>query len=66
MVGGDLTRADEWTVSLLTNPEVLAVDQTATHSRPVIVNGKITVWVASPKPRDLLRCRIQPENRAKK
>ncbi len=46
MVGGDLTKADDWTKSLLTNQEILAVDQTATHSRPIIVNDKIIVWVA--------------------
>ncbi|HEY4980286.1 MAG TPA: glycoside hydrolase family 27 protein, partial [Candidatus Acidoferrum sp.] len=52
MVGGDLPRANEWTVSLLTNPEVLAVDQTATHSRPVISNEKIIVWLAESGTKD--------------
>ena len=52
MVGGDLTRADEWTMSLLTNPEVLAVDQTATHSRPVISNENIIVWLAESGSKD--------------
>ena len=46
MVGGDLTHADEWTTSLLSNPEVLAVDQTATHSHPAIANEKVIVWLA--------------------
>lgn len=52
MVGGDLTRADEWTVSLLTNSEVLAVDQTATHSRPVLSKGNVTVWLAESDTKD--------------
>ena len=46
MVGGRLPSADEWTVSLLTNPEVLAVDQRATDSRPVISTDNIVVWRA--------------------
>jgi len=33
MIGGELPKADAWIVSLLTNPEVLAVDQ---HSSEVI------------------------------
>jgi alpha-galactosidase len=52
MVGGDLTRMDQWTTSVLTNREVLAVDQTATLSRPVIVNEKIAVWVAESEGRN--------------
>ena len=52
LVGGDLTRADDWTTSLLTNREVLAVDQTATFSRPVVVNDKIVVWLARSDSKD--------------
>lgn len=47
MVGGDLTTADAWTTSLLTNPEVLAVDQFSTGNHPVIVNSDAVVWLAS-------------------
>ena len=46
MVGGDLTRADEWTTSLLTNPDVIEVDQHSTGNHPVIATEKTVVWVA--------------------
>ncbi len=44
MVGGRIASADEWTVSLLTNREVLAVDQNSTDSRPIISTDKVIVW----------------------
>ncbi|HYB60571.1 MAG TPA: glycoside hydrolase family 27 protein [Methylomirabilota bacterium] len=46
IVGGDLTKMDDWTLSLLTNPEVLAVDQHAWDSRVPFDDGKITAWTA--------------------
>ena len=46
MVGGRLPSADDWTLSLLTNPEVLAVDQHSTGNRPVISSEKTVVWRA--------------------
>jgi len=46
MVGGDLPKADAWTTSLLTNPEVIAVDQHSTGNHPVISTDKTVVWVA--------------------
>jgi len=46
MVGGDLAKADAWTTSLLTNPEVIAVDQRSTGNRPVVTTDKTVVWVA--------------------
>jgi alpha-galactosidase len=46
MVGGELPKADEWTISLLTNPEVLAVDQHSTGNRPVVVTDQTVVWIA--------------------
>lgn len=46
MVGGRLPSADDWTLSLLTNPEVLAVDQHSSDNRPVISTDKIVVWRA--------------------
>ena len=48
MVGGDLTASDPWTASLLTNPEVLAVDQHSTGNRQAIVTGNAVVWLAQP------------------
>ena len=46
MIGGDLTATDSWTESLLTNPEVIAVDQRSTDNHPAIVTDKIVVWFA--------------------
>jgi hypothetical protein len=46
MIGGDLTLTDEWTTALLTNPEVIAVDQHSMNGRPVITTGKMVVWLA--------------------
>jgi len=46
MVGGDLPKADAWTTSLLTNPEVIAVDQRSTGNHPVVATDKTVVWVA--------------------
>lgn len=46
MVGGDLTAADAWTTELLTNPEVLAVDQHSTGNRPVVAREGTVVWMA--------------------
>jgi alpha-galactosidase len=46
MVGGDLPKADAWTTSLLTNPEVIAVDQHSSGNHPVITTDKAVVWGA--------------------
>jgi len=51
MVGGDLSAADAWTLSLLTNPEVIAVDQHSSGNHPVMNTDKINtdktvVWLA--------------------
>jgi alpha-galactosidase len=48
MVGGDLTASSAWTTSLLTNPEVIAVDQHSTRNRQVIATHKTSVWLAEP------------------
>ena len=48
MVGGELPSAEAWTLSLLTNPEVIAVDQHSTGNHPVINTGKAVVWLAQP------------------
>lgn len=49
MVGGDLTAADVWTVSLLSNSEVLEVDQHSTENRPIVVTPSIVIWAARAK-----------------
>jgi alpha-galactosidase len=46
MIGGELPRADEWTLSLLSNPEVLAVDQHSTGNRVALFNDQLMIWVA--------------------
>lgn len=48
MMGGNLTKNDVWTTSLLTNAEVLAVDQHSTDNRMVLDRGNIVVWLARP------------------
>lgn len=47
MVGGELPSADVWTLSLLTNPEIIAVDQHSTGNRQLISKDKIVVWTAN-------------------
>lgn len=49
MMGGDLPATDPWTLSLLTNREVLAVDQHSKANRPVLQDQKTVVWVADPE-----------------
>jgi alpha-galactosidase len=48
MMGGNLTLCDEWTTTLLTNPEVLAVDQHSTGNHAVVSAEKTALWVARP------------------
>src|SRR5204862_543793 len=48
MMGGNLTLSDEWTKSLLTNAEVLAVDQHSTANHAVLTTEKAAVWLARP------------------
>lgn len=46
MLGGDLTAADAWTTSLLTNREVLDVDQHSTGNRVAVSTDQAVAWVA--------------------
>lgn len=46
MMGGNLTRMDAWTTSLLTNPEVIAVDQHSTGNHAAITTQNAVVWAA--------------------
>jgi hypothetical protein len=52
MMGGDLPHNDEWTTSLLTNPEVLAVDQHSSDNRPLITANALVIWSAKPETGD--------------
>lgn len=47
MHGGDMTRTDDFTLSLLTNDEVLAVNQRSTHNRPLFSRDGLIAWVAN-------------------
>ncbi|MCP5521723.1 MAG: NPCBM/NEW2 domain-containing protein [Verrucomicrobiales bacterium] len=46
MHGGDMTKMDESTLALLTNDEVLAVNQDSTGNRPLFHRGNEIAWVA--------------------
>ena len=46
VLGANLTQMDDWTTSLLTNAEVLGVDQRAYKSHPVIEKENTVVWLA--------------------
>lgn len=46
MVGANLTKNDSWTTSLLTNPEVIGVDQYPSEKPKVTVTEASVVWVA--------------------
>jgi alpha-galactosidase len=49
IMGGDLPSNDEWTTKLLTNVEVLAVDQHSEDRRPVIATDSVAVWTSKPE-----------------
>ncbi|ADV84842.1 glycoside hydrolase clan GH-D [Terriglobus saanensis SP1PR4] len=46
MFGGDLLTLDDWTKSLLTNVEVLAVNQHSSLNRLAFSDGDLRAWVA--------------------
>lgn len=46
MMGGDLPSNDEFTLKLLTNREVLAVNQHSTNNRELFARGNEIAWVA--------------------
>ena len=51
--GGDMTKTDAFTLSLLTNPEVIAVDQESVGNRPLFERDGLVAWVAEvPNSRD--------------
>jgi hypothetical protein len=49
IMGGDLPSSDKWTESLLTNPEVIAVDQHSHDERAVVSTSTTAVWLARPE-----------------
>jgi hypothetical protein len=46
MQGGDMTKMDDFTLSLLTNDEVLAVNQNSSGNRELYHRGDLVAWVA--------------------
>ena len=46
IMGGNLTKMDDWTTSLLTNPEVLAVNQHSSGGKQVLAGDNAIVWRA--------------------
>jgi alpha-galactosidase len=52
MHGGDLTRTDDFTLSLLTNDEVLAVNQQSTDNRQLFDREGLIAWTAKAPNRD--------------
>jgi hypothetical protein len=47
-MGGNLTRMDRWTESLLENPEVIAVDQHASDAHQALARDGFIVWLSKP------------------
>lgn len=45
--GGDMTQMDAFTLSLLTNTEVIAVNQFSTHNRQLFRTNDLIAWVAN-------------------
>ncbi len=50
ILGANLTLIDDATLKLLTNPDVLRIDQTATRSGQVLHSGDILAWTADLPP----------------
>ncbi|MGA7630764.1 MAG: glycoside hydrolase family 27 protein [Terriglobales bacterium] len=48
VMGGDLPSSDKWTKSLLSNPEVIAVDQQSSGNHAVVSTDKVAIWLAQP------------------
>lgn len=46
ILGADMTRMDEWTLKLLTNKEVLSVNQNSDNNRELSRKGDHIVWAA--------------------
>jgi hypothetical protein len=46
MVGGNLPKSDAWTISLLSNAEVIAVDQRSKENRVAVATDSAVVWTA--------------------
>lgn len=49
IMGGDLLTSDDWTIGLLTNLDVLAVDQHSTGEHAIITTDQTVVWISRPE-----------------
>ena len=49
MIGANLTRMNRWTLSLLDDPQVIAVDQQARDARQVLARHAFVVWTSRPQ-----------------
>jgi hypothetical protein len=47
MHGGDMTKMDEFTLSLLTQPELIALDQDSRDNRPLFDDDGLIAWTAT-------------------
>ena len=54
MIGANLTQSDAWTAALLTNPEVIAVDQRSQENRLAASTNTSVVWTAKDQSGDNL------------
>ncbi len=52
VMGGNLTSLDDWTLSLLTNSEVIAVDQKSQGAHTLTVPEGATVWMSQSSTKD--------------
>lgn len=52
MMGGDLLSLDQWTRSLLTNPEIISVDQHSIDNHAVTGDPDYSIWTARPEKGD--------------
>ncbi len=52
MIGANLPSNDAWITALLTNPEVIDVDQHSKENHPVISTSNTVVWMAKTDPGD--------------
>ena len=51
IIGGNLTQNDDTTTALVTNPEVIAVNQNSTDNQPLILTNSTVIWSARPDDR---------------
>lgn len=50
--GGDLTKPDNYSLSLLTNSEALGINSNSVHNQPVLSNSTLAIWLADSDQRE--------------